>query len=157
MAPRKVRLMGSMLKGLSANEAEAQLMYERKRAAKPLLKLLRSAMANAQATKKLASEKLFIESVTVDGGPIMKGRYLPRARGMASPIQRKMSHVTITLAEKEDLKSKFKIIVTKKAKNVPEAEKPKARKPKEKPEASETATKKKEPGVVKKMFRRKAV
>ena len=112
IAPRKVRLIGDLVKGLPAVEAEAQLMYERKRAAKPVLKLLRSAVANAVATKKANVEKLFVESVRVDGGPMMKGRYLPRAHGSASPIQRKMSHITIVLAEKEDLKPRFKIVVS---------------------------------------------
>ncbi|WP_423790321.1 large ribosomal subunit protein uL22, partial [Listeria monocytogenes] len=80
-------------------EAEAQLLSVRKRAAKPILKLLRSAMANIKNNKRMSGENFYIESLRVDQGPMLK-RVLPRARGTASPIQKKMSHVTLVLAER---------------------------------------------------------
>jgi len=153
MAPRKVRLLGDMLKGMAVNEAEAQLVFERKRASKPLLKLLRSAVANAKNSKKMNPENLVIENVRVDKGPIMK-RSLPRARGMATPIHKIMSHVTITLVEKSDMKPRFKIVVAKKIKT-PSGEtkkKPKAVKPEGAPQE-----KSKKPGFFRKVFSRKAV
>src|SRR5258708_502757 len=108
MAPRKVRLVASLLRGLSANEAEAQLMVQRKRSAKPLLKLLRSSISNAKGMK-LDVNHMYVEKIFVDGGPMLK-RFLPRARGSASPIQKKMSHVTLVLGEKATIKEpRFKI------------------------------------------------
>ncbi len=98
IAPRKARLVADLIKGLSVNEAEAQLLFKNRRAAKPLLKLLRSAANNAKNNRKMNPENLIVESVTVDKGPMLK-RYLPRARGSASPLQKKMSHVTLTLVE----------------------------------------------------------
>src|SRR6185437_10759928 len=113
MAPRKVRSVGDLLKGLSVNEAEAQLMVQRRRPAKALLKLLRSGVANAKNNKKWNPDHLFVVGVRVDGGPMLK-RMLPRARGSASPIQRKMSNVTLTLGVNEALKPKYQIVVPKK-------------------------------------------
>ena len=78
MAPRKVRLVASLLRGLSVNEAEAQLILMRKRAAKPILKLLRSAVAGAKSKKGMDIDKLIVSSIMVDGGPMLK-RYMARA------------------------------------------------------------------------------
>ena len=94
MAPRKVRSVGDLIKGLPANEAEAQLLMQTRRPSKPLLKLLRSAIANAKNNGLADLHHLYVASVRVDGGPMLK-RMLPRARGSASPIQKKMSHVTL--------------------------------------------------------------
>lgn len=155
MAPRKVRAVGEMLKGLTVTEAEAQLLSMRRRAAKPLLKLLRSAVANAKATKHLGDEKLFIESLRVDGGPMLK-RSLPRARGSASAIQKKMSHVTLVLAENPKLAlPRFKIVVPKKVK-LPPGEGKRAKKERTKPEKEIAIEPKKKPGFFKRMFSRKA-
>src|SRR3989338_4570164 len=76
MAPRKVRLIADTLKGLPISEAEAQLLTRSQRVAGPLLKLLRSAIANAKNNAKLDSNKLFVESIRVDQGPMLK-RILP--------------------------------------------------------------------------------
>lgn len=162
MAPRKVRLVADMVKGLTVNEAEAQLMYERRRAARPLLKLLRSAAANAKVTKRAANaDALIIESVTVDQGPMLK-RFLPRARGMASPIQKKMSHVTLVLTdEKSAPESKYKIIVKKKAKKQEDEGRRKAGKRTDHEHHGEEAERKEpqkgEPGFMRRFFRRKSV
>ena len=157
MAPRKVRAVADLIRGASVNEAEAQLMYERRRPSKVLLKLLRSAVAAAKNTKKLDPEKLIISRITVDQGSMLK-RSLPRARGVASAIQKKMSHVTLTLTEGvASTKSRFTIIVKKKVKK-PEGE---GRAPKKKvapdgtPERVKPAETK--PGFFKRVFRRKSV
>jgi large subunit ribosomal protein L22 len=122
MAPRKVRSVGDLVKGLSVNEAEAQLLVQRRRPAKPLLKLLRSAVANAKNNGQLNVEHLFVKTIRVDGGPMLK-RYLPRARGSASPIEKKMSHVTLILGVNETLKNKYKIVTPKKTKLPPSEDK----------------------------------
>ena len=154
MAPRKVRLVGALLQGLSVNEAEAQLLHMRRRSAKPLLKLLRSAMTNVKNNQKISTDKMYIESVRVDQGPMLK-RYLPRARGSASPLQKKMSHVTMILNENLALAAqRFTIQRPKKAK-LPPADRPKAKKAKEPRGGEETQAKKQSQGFFKKMFSRK--
>ncbi len=158
IAPRKVRLVAGLLAGLPVTEAEAQLLYERRRPAKAILKLLRSAVANAKATKQMDAEKLYVESVRVDGGPMLK-RSLPRARGSATPIHKKMSHVILVLAEKETGGQRFKIVVPKKIKLPPEEKgKIKKRKPTaENPFEEHRGRDAKKPGFWRKVFRRKSV
>ncbi len=154
MAPRKVRSVADLVRGLSVHEAEAQLLNIRRRSAGPLLKLLRSAVADLKHNKHLNEEKFYIESFRVDQGPMLK-RSLPRARGMASPIQKKMSNVTLVLVEKESLPPpRFKIIVTKKKKLPPGAPRSiKKEKMKDEREPEKPASK---PGFFKKIFNRKA-
>ncbi len=155
MAPRKVRAVANLLKGLPVHEAEAQLISLGRRAAAPLLKLLRSAVADIKNNKHLSEEKFYIESMRVDQGPMLK-RYLPRARGMATPIQKKMSNITLILAEKPDLAPpRFKIVVPKKVKLPPGEEKPTKKKRVEKAE-KEAAEPKKKPNFFRRIFSRKA-
>jgi large subunit ribosomal protein L22 len=153
-APRKVRSVGDLIKGLSVNEAEAQLMMQTRRPAKTLLKLLRSAVANAKNNKQVDPQHLFVASVRVDGGPMLK-RMLPRARGSASPIQKKMSHVTLVLGVNTNLKPRFKIVPPKKTKLPPsEDRRIKAKKPQV--DGNQPAEpKKKTPGFWKRTFSRK--
>lgn len=108
VAPRKVRLLANTLKGLSVQEAEAQLLLRVQRSARPLLKLIRSAVANAR-NKKMDVNKLMVSSIVVNPGPILK-RFLPRAQGRATPIHKKMSHVVLVLSEAEQRQpERFKI------------------------------------------------
>jgi large subunit ribosomal protein L22 len=118
IAPRKTRSVADLIRGLHVNDAEAQLMVQSRRPAKALLKLLRSAVANAK-NNKLEVDHLFVKEIRVDGGPMLK-RFLPRARGSASPIQKKMSHVTLTLGVNKKLSPKYKIVVAKKSKLPPD-------------------------------------
>ena len=121
MAPRKVRLVAGLLKGMSVNNAEAQLLVNPKRATEPLLKLLKSAISNAK-NQQMDVEKLFIKEIRVDGAPMLK-RWLPRAQGRATPIQKKGSHITIILAESEKIKpSRFKIAEVEKPKKSQKAD-----------------------------------
>ena len=109
MAPRKVRLVVDVIRGMSAFEAEAQLMMMKKRAAPAILKLLRSVIASAKA-QNMTSAKLKVATIRVDQGPTLK-RSLPRAKGMATPIHKKSSHVTIILSEAErDYTQRFTVI-----------------------------------------------
>lgn len=154
MAPRKVRAVGDLIRGLAVNEAEAQLLFERRRPAKSLLKLLRSAVADAKVNARLNPAKLYVQDIRVDQGPMLK-RYLPRARGTASPIQKKMSHVTLVLGENEKLASpRFKMIVPKKVK-LPPGTQPKTKKEKPAKEATTKAAPKPS-GFFRKMFSRKS-
>jgi large subunit ribosomal protein L22 len=98
MAPRKVRLVTELVKGKTALEAEAELAFLTKRAARPVLKLLQSAMANAENNFKLKKENLFIKKIAVDMGPSLK-RWQPRAFGRAAPILKRSSHITLILDE----------------------------------------------------------
>jgi large subunit ribosomal protein L22 len=156
IAPRKARLVADLIKGLPLDQAEAQLMYTSKRAAKIILKLIESAKANALA-KKFDLNKLYVKNITVDQGPMFK-RYLPRARGMATPIQKKTSHITVILAEKENIQPKFSIIKKKKVKKeLEKSVKDKKVKSEEKQEVKEVKPKKSQDGFFKKIFRRKSI
>ena len=154
-APRKVRSVGDLIKGLPVNEAEAQLLMQTRRPSKPLLKLLRSAVANAKNNKVANVEHLFVSSVRVDGGPMLK-RMLPRARGSASPIQKKMSHVTLVLGVNENLKSRFTIVPPKKTK-LPPGEDKRTKNKKPKAATVEPPKSKQTPGFWKRRFGRKVV
>ena len=157
ITPRKVRLVADAIKGLSVNEAEAQLMNLSKRAAKPLLKLLRSAIADAKHNQRLNPDQLYIQGIRVDQGPMLE-RYLPRARGRATPIQKKTSHITLILRENPNLKPRFKIVVEKKVKLPPgEAKKPKPKKPQIHEKEETAARPQKKAGFFQRVFRRKAV
>lgn len=159
MAPRKVRSVGDLIKGLPVNEAEAQLLVQTRRPSKTLLKLLRSAVANAKNSKQVEVQHLFVQSVRVDGGPMLK-RMLPRARGSASPIQKKMSHVTLVLGVNDTLKSRFTIVPKKKTKLPPGQDTKRTRS--KRPVAPETenqqqkADSKKNSGFWKRSFGRKS-
>jgi len=157
MTPRKLRAVAGLLRRLPVNEAEATLMLQSRRAARPLITLLRSAVANAKNIGRVKREQLFIETLTVDQGPMLK-RFLPRARGSASPIQKKMSHVTLVLGTyAEERKEKFTIVVKKKIK-LPDGSKKEKKAKSPAHESGESTVKKPEKrGMFGKVFRRKAI
>lgn len=108
MASRKTRLIANMIKGLSVNEAEAQLLLNPRKASESILKLLRSAVANGKQ-KNINAENLFVKEIRVDQGKMLK-RFMPRAQGRATMIQKKTSHITLILGESEKAKNlRFKI------------------------------------------------
>lgn len=154
MTPRKVRAVADLMRGLTVNEAEAQLLLIRRRAAKPLLKLLRSAVAGVRNERKMDADKLTVSSVFVDQGPMLK-RALPRARGVASPIQKKMSHVTLVLEENSDIVKRFDIVVKKKVK-LPDGEK-RHKKVARKTSGEITVKPKENPGFFRRVFSRKSI
>lgn len=158
MAPRKVRLIANVIKGLSVNEAEAQLMVNPKKAGGPLLKLLRSAIANSKR-KELKPENLVVKDIKVDQGPVSK-RHMPRAQGRATLILKRSSHITLILAESQKPKnSRFKIVnpqkVSKRVKAKMAGKEAGAEKPKI--GGKESAKPAKKEGFMRKMFRRKVV
>lgn len=163
IAPRKVRAVIKTVQGLPAGEAEAQLTFRKERSAKPILKLLRSAIANAK-TQGLNAEILYIKEVFANKGLRLK-RWLPRARGMATPLHKDFSNVTMTLAESENKKSRFQagtLLAGKTAKKEEKAAK-KEVKTTAKPKKVEEKEKASEPKVAsqenarKRLFRRKSV
>jgi len=107
IASRKVRLVADMIRRKKVEEAQIILGFAKKRGARPLLKLLNSALANAKNNFQLDMNNLYISKITVDEGPKLK-RWMPRARGRASEIQKKTSHITLVLNEIEPSSKKEK-------------------------------------------------
>ncbi|WP_202955652.1 50S ribosomal protein L22 [Solirubrobacter deserti] len=97
---RKARLVCDHIRGKDVVEARAILAFATRDAAKPWLKLLESAVANAEHNHELVGEDLKIFAVHADEGPTLK-RYRPRAMGRATRIRKRTSHLTITLTPKE--------------------------------------------------------
>ena len=96
LSPRKVRLVAGIMKRMGSEQAERELQYRMKRAAGPLLKLLRSAAANARHNFRLSGRRLTIKDIRVDAGPTTT-KYRPRAFGRTAPVRRRTSHVTLIL------------------------------------------------------------
>ena len=155
LTPRKVRAVAGIIKGMPVNEAEAQLLLNRRRPAQALLKLLRSAVANAKNNRQLDVSKLYVKNIRVDQGPMLK-RSLPRARGMATPLQKKMSHITLVLGEWPEARTpRFTITIKKKTKLAKEKKKTKKEKPQAEIEAKTRV--KKTGGFFKRVFSRKSM
>ena len=111
MSPTKIRLVANLIKKLPAMKALDQLAFSGKRAAGPVVKLIKSALANAEHNFELAKDNLFIKEITVNQGPTLK-RWLPRAHGRATPIRKQLSHVNLVLAE---IKASGKVTAKKQA------------------------------------------
>ncbi len=99
-SPRKVRLVADVIRGKRVSDAEMELRFLVKRSSLPILKLLQSAIANAEKNNGVKKESLFISDIRVDKGIVMK-RSMPRAFGRASKINKRSSHITLILSEKE--------------------------------------------------------
>ena len=106
-SPRKVRSVANLVRGKTVVNALNTLNFLSKKAADPLYGLLQSAVANAKNTYNLDKEGLSISEIRVDGGVILKRR-MPRARGSASPIYKRSSHVLLVLAPTVDRKAERK-------------------------------------------------
>ncbi len=103
-SPRKVRLLADVVRGKSVPVALAQLQFIDKRASGPFAKVINSATANAKASGYTADD-LVIKTVLVDKGVVLK-RFMPRARGSASRINKRNSHITVELAPKTAVAAK---------------------------------------------------
>jgi len=100
ISPRKVRLVADLIRGKNVSEAMGILTLTPNRPARVLRKLLNSAISNGGASKDGGdTDRLAIQSITVDPGPMLK-RYRPRARGRATMIRKRTSHISIVLGEK---------------------------------------------------------
>jgi len=99
ISPRKVQIVCDLIRGKDAGTAMAILMHTSKAAAEPLIKLLKSAMANAENNFGMDPANLVVSEVFATPGPILK-RIMPRAQGRAYRINKRTSHVTLTVTEK---------------------------------------------------------
>lgn len=100
ISPRKVGIVCDLIRGKDTKTATAILMNTPKAASEILLKLLKSAVANAENNHQMDADNLLISKVYANAGPIMK-RIQPRAQGRAFRIFKRSSHITIALTEKE--------------------------------------------------------
>lgn len=98
MGPRKVRLVADMIRGKKVAKAQEILVLSRKAAARPILKLLNSALANASHNHNLVAENLCVKTIMVDGGPMLK-RWMPKAHGRATPVRERTAHINLGLGE----------------------------------------------------------
>lgn len=160
IAPRKVRLIADLIKGTDVTRAESELRHAVKRPARPLLKLLKSAVANARHNFQFDEKTLYVKQILVNSGSPLK-RFRPRAFGRASPIRKRTSHILLILDTRTPVKARAK--PKKKegpaVRDVSEAEikgEPEF-KPKTGRAAKKEASRQREAGFVKRMFRRKAI
>jgi ribosomal protein L22 len=101
VAPRKARLIADQVRGMPVEQARTLLAFSGRGAARDLARLLDSAAANAEANHDLVAEDLRIADIRVDEGPTLK-RWRPRARGRATRIEKKTSHLSVALTPSED-------------------------------------------------------
>ncbi|MDZ7726649.1 MAG: 50S ribosomal protein L22 [Candidatus Campbellbacteria bacterium] len=99
-SPRKVRLLADLIRGKRADEAQRTLEFTPKRASQTLNKLIDSAVANARHNDNKKPEDLYVSEVRVDEGFTLK-RFRPRARGRATRLRKRTSHIYLTLDEKK--------------------------------------------------------
>jgi len=164
IAPRKVRQVAALIKKLSVEAAEAQLKFQSKRAALPILKLLKSGASSAVNNFSLLSENLYVNNIFVDEGRTLK-RFRPRAFGRAGAIHKKTSHITLVLEEKAPGVKKAGKKIIKEIK--PEIEKEMIKEKKEKMEIiaptrlsggpKEIKPRGRFEGITRRIFRRKAI
>ncbi len=100
-SPQKIRLVADQIRGLPVDRALNVLTFSNKKAAAIIKKLLESAVANAEHNDGADIDELKVSSVYVNQGPTLK-RLRPRARGRSDRIIKRMSHITVTVAEPEE-------------------------------------------------------
>lgn len=96
---QKARLVADLVRGKDVNEALQTLAFTEKKGAVLIKKLIESGVANAEQKKVIDVDNLYVKTITVDQGPMLK-RFTPRAKGSASGILKKMSHINIILDER---------------------------------------------------------
>ncbi|MCE5243732.1 MAG: 50S ribosomal protein L22 [Syntrophobacteraceae bacterium] len=99
VSPTKARLVADLVRGKNVAEALTILKFTTKKSGRLINKTLRSAVANAENTKSMDVDNLFVKTIFVDEGPLLK-RWRPRAMGRATPILKGSSHITVVLAER---------------------------------------------------------
>ena len=100
IAPRKVQIVLDLIRNQPVEKAMAILKYTPKAACEPLMKLLKSAIANAENNNNMDVTRLYVAECSVSQGPTLK-RIRPRARGSANRINKKTSHITLVVREAE--------------------------------------------------------
>lgn len=98
--PRKARLVANMVKGKTAKEANAILLYTPNKSAIMIRKLIDNAVANVNQKRKTKPEHLVVQSIWVDPGPIIR-MFTARAQGRATPKNKRTSHISVVLTEKK--------------------------------------------------------
>jgi large subunit ribosomal protein L22 len=100
ISPRKVQIVCDLIRGKDVKVARGILEATPKAASELLIKLLDSAVANAENNFSMDPEKLYVSHISTDPGPILK-RGMPRAQGRMYRINKRTSHITLAVAEKE--------------------------------------------------------
>ena len=100
MSPMKVRRVVNLVRGMDVTDALATLKFAPQAASEPVYKVVASAVANAEATESLGAEDLYISTAFVDEGVTLR-RIRPRAKGSASAILKRGSHITVVVEPKE--------------------------------------------------------
>ena len=100
MSPRKVQILCDLIRGKDVKTATAYIMQTPKAASEPVLKLLKSAIANAENNHNMNKDDLYVSECFVCPGPTLK-RIRPRAQGRAFRVLKRTSHITLVLKEKE--------------------------------------------------------
>ena len=100
ISPRKVKVVVDLIRNKPVGVAMGILNNTPKAASEVLIKLLKSAMANAENNHNMNVDKLYVAEVFANPGPILK-RIMPRAQGRAFRINKRTSHITVVLKEKE--------------------------------------------------------
>ncbi len=101
ISPRKVQIVLDLIRNQPCDKAMAILQHTPKAATEPLMKVLKSAIANAENNNNMDVSRLYVSYCNVTSGPILK-RIQPRAQGRANRINKRTSHITITVKEMED-------------------------------------------------------
>ena len=101
-SPYKVRQVLDLVRGLPVQEADQILSFTARAAAEPVRKVLRSAVANAEHNHALDADELIVAEAYADEGPTLR-RWRPRARGRATRIRKRTSHITVVVAERSEV------------------------------------------------------
>ena len=101
VSPSKVRQLTRLIVGAPVAEAQRILEFSDKGAARPLLKVLNSAIANAENNDGLDPDELVVDRAVADEGPTLK-RFQPRAMGRAYQIRKRTSHITVVVRDQDD-------------------------------------------------------
>ena len=96
---QKARLVADLIRGKQVSDALKSLTYLNKKSAVMIKKLIESAVANADYKKTMDLDKLFVKTIFVDKGPVLK-RFRPRAQGRAYGVRKQTSHINVVLEEK---------------------------------------------------------
>jgi len=114
IAPRKARAVAYLLRGMKVKDAASQLAHITRRVARPIEKLLKSAVSNAENNFSMVGDNLYVKRILVNEGTKLK-RFRAKGFGRASPIEKKTSHILITLDE---------VVAGVKRQNLPEKQRP---------------------------------
>ena len=100
-SPYKVRRVLDLVRGMPVEDARDVLTFTNRRAEETIRKVLDSAVANAEHNYALDADELFVDQAFADEGPTLK-RWRPRARGRATRINKRTSHITIVVSDGEE-------------------------------------------------------